>query len=170
MSFWEIKISAVDGGRTMRSGRDQKTISVSGLPRVDQMTVASRAFVAEIRSHDSVAFCDELYAILRRDLIAIGCLIAAVPDRKNDAPFRGAVYLNPEITAGKTAGFIVRPDGIGLDRYLVVETNYLRVRGNCIGQVDRWCAALGDHAEMSILTRRTAQQQRLNISECRAIF
>src|ERR1700733_7061326 len=140
LSFREIKVSAVDGRRAFGIGGDQKTIRVACFPWVDQMTVSAGAFVSKVRGFHADSLGHELHPVLSRDLTPIGWLFTAVPDGKNYAPFRRTVHLDSKISAGKSAGFVVRPNRVGLDCHLVVEPDHLRTVGSRIGQVDGWCS------------------------------
>ena len=114
-------------------------MSFTGLPRVLQVAVAAGSLIAEVARVNTVALALKLDPLFGGDLVPIDGFVAAVPDRENDAPFRGAVDLHAEISPVPAAGhvegghrFFNRGDfaikgGDGVGRSLVTEVNRSRV-------------------------------------------
>src|SRR5262249_11862893 len=91
------------------SGRDKEALFRAGLPRINQMAVAARPFVAEILGYDALAFGHKLDAVGLGDVAAIDGLVATVPHAENNPPLGFGVDLHPEITAIPAASHIVGP-------------------------------------------------------------
>lgn len=77
------------------------------------MAMPARAFVAEIVGNNTIAGGHQFYAIFFPHFLAIDGLISGIPDAEDHSSLGRAVYLDPEVAAGKSAGFVISRHGIG---------------------------------------------------------
>src|SRR5882724_2028589 len=106
------------------------------------MAMPTCAFVAEIGSNYIRPFRQQLHTVSYGYFAAFCWFLATIPYRKNNAPFRRAVYLNAEVTASESTRLIVGPYRVGFDCNLVIEPRCLHTLGNRKVEMYTWRAAL----------------------------